>query len=169
MKQNVMLTITSLLSILLMTLHLSDDIVRGFEKGGVSNLLAVPILVTWLYGTLVLAERRSGYVIVLLGSLLGTGVPIIHFRGSGGRCRRRDRQVQRRLLLRMDAHRARCDVDVLPCPLGARTVAPEAGPASVAWQRPNMRMKLLWHGGRLKGKGSILIAAAAPRGLSAIR
>jgi hypothetical protein len=29
MKQNVMLTITSLLSILFMTFHLTDDIVRG--------------------------------------------------------------------------------------------------------------------------------------------
>ncbi len=84
MKQNVMLTVTSLLSILLMTLHLADDIARGFEKGGVSDLLAVPILVTWLYGTLVLADRRSGFVIMLLGSLIGTGVPIIHFRAAGG-------------------------------------------------------------------------------------
>jgi len=38
MKHNVMLTITSLLSILFGTFHLADDIVRGFEKGGVSNL-----------------------------------------------------------------------------------------------------------------------------------
>jgi hypothetical protein len=28
------------------------------------------MLVVWLYGTLVLAERRSGYVIILLGSWL---------------------------------------------------------------------------------------------------
>ena len=84
MKHNVMLTIASLFSILLTTLHLADDIVRGFEKGGPSNLLAVPILVTWLYGTLVLAERRSGYVIILLGSVLGTFVPVIHFRAAGG-------------------------------------------------------------------------------------
>lgn len=84
MKHNVMLTIAALFSILLTTLHLADDIVRGFEKGGPSNLLAVPILVTWLYGTLVLAERRSGYVIILLGSLLGTLVPVIHFRVAGG-------------------------------------------------------------------------------------
>jgi len=34
---------------------------------------------------------------------------------------------------------------------------------------PNMRMKLSWRGGRLKGKGSILMAAAAPRSLCAIR
>ncbi|HYK19478.1 MAG TPA: hypothetical protein VEV42_02010 [Pyrinomonadaceae bacterium] len=83
MKHNVVLTITSLLSILLFTFHLADDIVRGFEKGGVSNLTAVPILVVWLYGTLVLAERRSGYVIILLGSLLGVGVPVIHMMGKG--------------------------------------------------------------------------------------
>ena len=83
MKQSVTLTITSILSILFMTLHLTDDIVRGFEKGGVSNLIAVPILVIWLYGTLVLAGRRTGYVIILLGSLLGMVVPIIHFRGAG--------------------------------------------------------------------------------------
>jgi hypothetical protein len=83
MKHNVMLTITSLLSILFMTLHLTDDIVRGFEKGGVSNLTAVPIFVVWLYGTLVLAERRSGYIIILLGSLLGLGVPVIHMVGKG--------------------------------------------------------------------------------------
>jgi hypothetical protein len=83
MKHNVMLTITSLLSILFMTFHLTDDIVRGFEKGGVSNLTAVPIFVVWLYGTLVLAERRSGYIIILLGSLLGLGVPVIHMMGKG--------------------------------------------------------------------------------------
>ena len=75
MKQNLLLTITSLLSILFMTFHLTDDIVRGFEKGGVSNLIAVPIFVVWLYGTLVLAERRSGYVIILLGSLLSLPPP----------------------------------------------------------------------------------------------
>ena len=33
----------------------------------------------------------------------------------------------------------------------------------------NQRLKLSGRGGRLKGKGSILIAAAAPRSLSAIR
>ena len=84
MKQSVLLTIASMLSILFITLHLADDIVRGFEKGGPSNLLAVPIAVIWLYGTLVLAERRSGYVIVLLGSLLGAYVPYLHFKAAGG-------------------------------------------------------------------------------------
>ncbi len=83
MKHNVILTIASLLSILLLTFHLSGDIIRGMEKGGISNLIAVPILVVWLYGTLVLAERRSGYIIILFGSLLGLGVPVIHMKGAG--------------------------------------------------------------------------------------
>ena len=83
MKQNLMLVVTSLLSILLLTFHLSDDIVRGFEKGGVSNLTAVPLVVAWLYGTLLLAGRRSGYVIILLFSLLGSYVPVVHFMGKG--------------------------------------------------------------------------------------
>ena len=83
MKHSVMLTIASLLSILFFTFHLADDIVRGFEKGGVSNLTAIPIFVLWLYGTLVLAERRSGYVIILLASLLGLAVPVLHMMGRG--------------------------------------------------------------------------------------
>jgi len=83
MKRSVMLTITSLLSILLMTFHLSDDIVRGFEPGGFKNITGVLMLVIWLYGTLVLAERRSGYIIMLLGAILGSGVPVVHMMGVG--------------------------------------------------------------------------------------
>jgi len=83
MKHKVTLTIASLLSILLMTFHLSDDIVRGMEPGGIKNVTGVLILVVWLYGTLVLAERRLGYVIMLLGSLLGSFIPVVHMRGSG--------------------------------------------------------------------------------------
>ena len=83
MKRDVMLTIASLLSILLVTFHMTDDIVRGMEPGTLSSLIVVPILVVWLYGTLVLAERRSGYVIILLGSLLGLLVPVIHMKGAG--------------------------------------------------------------------------------------
>ena len=84
MKHSVMLTIASLLSILFFTLHLTDDIVRGMEPGGLSNLIGgVLISVVWLYGALALAERRSGYVILLLASLLSLGIPFIHMRGKG--------------------------------------------------------------------------------------
>jgi hypothetical protein len=83
MKQNPMLTISSLLAILFMTLHLADDIVRGFEPGGFKNVQTVLTVAVWLYGTLALAGRRSGYVIMLLGSLLGSVVPLAHMRGAG--------------------------------------------------------------------------------------
>ena len=83
MKQNVALTIASLLSILFFTLHLADDIVLGFEKGGLPNLTAIPIAVLWLCGTIVLAGRRSGYIIVLIFSFLGMGIPVIHMSGKG--------------------------------------------------------------------------------------
>ena len=83
MKHSTMLMISSTLSILLFTFHLADDIVRGFEPGKLTNLTAVPILVFWLYGTLVLAERRSGYIITLLGGLLAFLVPLAHMRGKG--------------------------------------------------------------------------------------
>jgi len=84
MNRSIMLTITSLLSILFFTLHLADDIVRGFEPGGLLNLVGgVLISVVWLYGTLVLSERRSGYIIMLLGSFLSLAVPVIHMKGKG--------------------------------------------------------------------------------------
>jgi hypothetical protein len=37
----------------------------------------------WLCGILLLAERRAGYIIMLLGALLGLGVLVIHMRGVG--------------------------------------------------------------------------------------
>ena len=82
MKHNIILTVASLLSILFGTFHLADDIARGMSPGGLPNLVAVVIWVVWLYATLVLAGRRSGYVILLLGSLLGALVPVLHFQGK---------------------------------------------------------------------------------------
>ena len=83
MKRSLMLTIASLLSILFFTFHLAHDIVRGIEPGTLTNLPAIPIFVFWLYGTLVLAERRSGYIITLLGGLFALVVPLSHMRGRG--------------------------------------------------------------------------------------
>jgi hypothetical protein len=83
MTNRVSLMVASLLSILFTTLHVADDIVRGMEPGKLPDLIVVPILVVWLWGTLVLAEKRAGYIIVLLGSLLGMLVPVIHMKGAG--------------------------------------------------------------------------------------
>lgn len=83
MKHSLELTVASLLSILLFTFHFADDIVRGFEPGVIKNYPGILILVVWLYATLVLARRRSGYIIILLASILGAGVPLIHMSGAG--------------------------------------------------------------------------------------
>lgn len=83
MKQNDLLKIMSLLAIVLSTLHISDDIVRGFEPGGFKNASGIAIMVVWLYGTLVLADRLPGKIIILLGSVLGSGIPLVHMRGLG--------------------------------------------------------------------------------------
>lgn len=83
MKQSAILTIASLLSILFMTIHMTDDIVRGMEPGTLFDLIIVPILAVWLYGATVLIERRSGLVIILIESLLALAVPIIHMKGAG--------------------------------------------------------------------------------------
>lgn len=78
-----MLTISSLLSVVLFMFHLTDDIARGIEKGDMWNLTAVPIFVVWLYGTLVLAGRRSGYIIIILGAILSIGALVLHTEGNG--------------------------------------------------------------------------------------
>jgi hypothetical protein len=83
LKHYSLLTITSLLSMLLFTFHLTDDIVRGFEPGGFKHISGMLTLVVWLYGTLVLSGRRSGYIIILLGSLLSSLMPLAHMRGVG--------------------------------------------------------------------------------------
>jgi hypothetical protein len=84
MKRNLVLVITSLLSVLFASFHLVDDIVYGSEKGIASNILMVAILAVWLYGTLVLSERRAGHIIMLLGSLMGLAIFLIHLTGAGG-------------------------------------------------------------------------------------
>jgi hypothetical protein len=77
------LTVTSLLSILLFSVHLSDDIVRGFEPGGFKHIQGIVIAAVWLYATLQLSERRLGLTIILLGSMLASLMPLAHMRGMG--------------------------------------------------------------------------------------
>jgi hypothetical protein len=81
MKHTAVLVATSLLSILLLTLHITDDIVRGISKAEPSNT-ALIVLAVFLYGTLVLAERRSGHVVMLLIGLFAAAMPVMHMRGA---------------------------------------------------------------------------------------
>jgi hypothetical protein len=84
MKRNHVLTIASLLAIILLSLHLADDIAYGTDRSAVSSVVVVAILVVWLYGALVLADRRSGHVIMLLGSIGGIVVFAVHVSSAAG-------------------------------------------------------------------------------------
>ena len=83
MKRQVTLTISSLVSILLFSLHWADEVARGLEPGTVSASGGLVILAVWLCGTLVFAERRAGLVIILLGAILASGVPVLHMQERG--------------------------------------------------------------------------------------
>ena len=84
MKQTTMLTTASLLTILLMTFHMTGDIVFQMSPAGLVNLLVVFIFVVQLCGTLLLAERRAGYIIIFFGSVLGLVIPVVHMKGTRG-------------------------------------------------------------------------------------
>ena len=81
MKENAILLVMSLLSLLLLTLHVTDDIVRGISKAESSNT-ALLVLTVLLYGTLVLARRRSGHIIMRLVGLMAAAMPVLHMRGA---------------------------------------------------------------------------------------
>ncbi|HUI53388.1 MAG TPA: hypothetical protein VLY04_00360 [Bryobacteraceae bacterium] len=84
MKQTDMLTTASLLTVLFMTIHLTGDILFQMSPAGLVNLFAVFVWVVQLYGTLVLAGRRAGYIIIFFGSTLGLLISVIHMKGTRG-------------------------------------------------------------------------------------
>jgi hypothetical protein len=84
-KQSTLLTVTSLLTILFLTIHMTSDFLH--DAGELSLqwvLIAALILTVLLWGTLVLAERRTGHVIMLFGSLFALGMPVIHLKRATG-------------------------------------------------------------------------------------
>src|SRR4029077_10537258 len=70
-------------SIVLLSLHIAEDIVLGFAGGGLENLARIAILVVYLCGVLLWSDRRWGLIIVLIGSVIAAGIPIIHMTGAG--------------------------------------------------------------------------------------
>jgi len=82
MKQNNLLSVTSILSVLLLALHISQDIVFGFDRAGLNHLVGVAILVVVVCGAVLLRERLSGKVIMLLGGLMAAGMLPLHMRNG---------------------------------------------------------------------------------------
>jgi hypothetical protein len=73
------LSIVSLITIILLPLHVEGDVALGFDKGGAAFVyIVLPVMLLIACGALLLAERRSGHVIMFLGGIVGLGMPIIH-------------------------------------------------------------------------------------------
>lgn len=81
MKHSAMLIVASLLSLLLSMIHLSQDVMRQAE-GAVKYPIPVVIFAVWLYGTLMLSDRIWGYVVMLLGGLIGAAMIVVHSKGG---------------------------------------------------------------------------------------
>ena len=81
MKPSVMLTVASLLSLLLIMFHLTDDVLLQAD-GAVKYFIPVVVFVVWLYATLMLSERMLGYIIMLLGGLVAAGMIVVHSKGG---------------------------------------------------------------------------------------
>lgn len=83
MRPHATLTISSLLSIALFTVHLAHDVVFGLDsmsRAGTFNFLL--IMLVSLYGTLELGGRPSGHVVSLLFGVLAAGMPVLHTVGG---------------------------------------------------------------------------------------
>jgi hypothetical protein len=83
MKDRVTLSVMSSIALLLFTLHWSDEISRGLERGTLASAWGVVILVVWLFAIVGLADGRARYIILLLASVLGVVVLLLHMGGAG--------------------------------------------------------------------------------------
>ena len=82
MKQNLTLTITSLFTVVLTSLHFTDDNLH--TKGGVDTVgitILLSILLVMVYATIELAGRRLGYAIIFLGGIAAAYMPYLHGMG----------------------------------------------------------------------------------------
>jgi len=80
MKRHVMLMGSSLVSAVLLALHISQDIVFGFDRAGLNHLIGVGIILLVVCGTLLLSHRQLGRVIMLLGGVMSAGMLPLHMR-----------------------------------------------------------------------------------------
>jgi hypothetical protein len=74
-----MLRVASLVTLLLMIIHLSQDVIFQPE-GHVLYPIPVVIFAVWLYATLMLSDRILGLIILFFGGLIGAGMIVIHSR-----------------------------------------------------------------------------------------
>lgn len=77
MRQNITLTIVSLLTLVLLSVHFVHDVMHGVEPPRAIINMSV-ILVVWTAVTVLLMGRIAGYILLFLGFLGAAGMPVIH-------------------------------------------------------------------------------------------
>ncbi len=82
MTQKNLLSGTSLTSVLLLALHISQDIVFGLDRAGLNHLVGVAILLVIVCGAVLLRDRTWGTVIMLLGGVMAAGMLPLHMRNG---------------------------------------------------------------------------------------
>ena len=83
MKPNAALTVSSLLTIVLFTAHLTHDFLFGLDSmSRADTLVFLLIMLVSSYGTVELAGRRSGFVVTLLLGILASALPVLHTAGG---------------------------------------------------------------------------------------
>lgn len=82
MNNRVLLIVTSLVTMLLFTLHWIQDVQWGLDQASPANFGLVLILLVWLCATLVWPHRRAGLIVLLILSLLSVGVTVLHIRSA---------------------------------------------------------------------------------------
>jgi hypothetical protein len=81
-KQNDLLSVTSIVSVLLLALHISQDIIFGFDRAGLNHLVGVGILLVVVCGAVLLRGRPLGKLIMLLGGVMAAGMLPLHMRNG---------------------------------------------------------------------------------------
>ena len=85
MRANLALTISSLLALVLFTVHLTHDFLFGLDSmSRAETPTFLLIMLVWSYGTVELAGRRSGFVVTLLLGILAAALPVLHTAGGPG-------------------------------------------------------------------------------------
>lgn len=82
MKKYELVSVASLLSVPLLALHISQDIVFGLDRAGLNHLVGVAILLVLVCGAVLVRERVLGKVIMLLGGLMAAAMLPLHMRNG---------------------------------------------------------------------------------------
>lgn len=82
MKHRDVLVTCSLLSVVLLSLHIAQDIVLGLDRAGLNHLVGVGILLVIVCGAVLLRDHVVGRVIMLLGGVMAAGMLPLHMRNG---------------------------------------------------------------------------------------